>query len=351
MNILFITDLYPVFENETHTPKTLYIFVKKWQEFGHNVQILKPNFLFNSFLRRKKIYKSGKYGDVYNVNYVTPFLFDVKRKLPKYEYDVIVAHMPSGIIFSNNFKGKLVCAVHSSDIDVLTNPVYKFYFKTQMEKAYKRAEKIACRSQVLKDKFLKLYPQYEDKIILCESGIDFEPILRVSNKRKKIVTCANLIKRKNVDKLILAINDFPELELTVIGSGKELNYLKSISKGNIKFVGQKSNQEVLEIMKNSDIFILPSEKETFGMVYLEAMACNCITVCTKNDGIDGIIQDGINGFSTLPTVDAIKETLNKILLLPETELSILLQNCYNTLSAYNSKDCADRYLQNIFKIV
>lgn len=56
MNILFITDLYPVFENETHTPKTLYLFVKKWQESGYNVQILKPNFLFNSFLRRKKIY-------------------------------------------------------------------------------------------------------------------------------------------------------------------------------------------------------------------------------------------------------------------------------------------------------
>lgn len=49
MNILFITDLYPVNENEKTTPKTLLNFVKEWENSGHNVDVIKPNFILNSF--------------------------------------------------------------------------------------------------------------------------------------------------------------------------------------------------------------------------------------------------------------------------------------------------------------
>lgn len=351
MKILFITDLYPVLDTETKTPKTLFSFVKEWQKLGHTVDVLKPNFLLNSFLRKKPFYKSGQYGNVFNANYFTPFLFDVKNKIPKYEYDVIVAHMPSGIIFSNKLDGNLVCGVHNSDLEVLTNPLYKIYFRTQMKKAYKRAKLIACRSRVIKEKFLKLYPEFEEKTVLCESGIDFEPILKTSNNKKSIVTCANLIKRKNVDKLVLAVNEMPDLDLTVIGDGVELKKLKKIAKNNIKFVGQKSNKEVLEMMKKSDIFVLPSVGETFGMVYLEAMGCGCVTVCTNSDGIDGIIKDNENGFLTEPTVSSIKSVLQKIQNLTEEELKNILQNCYNMAKTYNSLNCADMYIQNLLKII
>ena len=351
MKILFITDLYPVLDTETKTPKTMFSFVKNWQKLGHKVDVLKPNFLLNSFLRKKTFYKSGQYENVFNVNYFTPFLFDVKNKIPKYDYDVIVAHMPSGVIFSNHLNGKLVCGVHNSDLEVLTNPLYNFYFKNQMEKAYKLAELVACRSRVIKDKFLKLYPEFEEKTVLCESGIDFEPILKTTNNKKSVVTCANLIKRKNVDKLVLAVNEMSDFELTVIGDGFELKNLKKIAKNNINFVGQKQNKDVLEIMKKSDIFILPSVGETFGMVYLEAMGCGCITVCTKSDGIDGIINDNENGFLTEPSVSSIKSVLQKIQNLSDNELKNILQNCYNTAKAYNSLNCADMYIQNILKII
>lgn len=351
MKILFVTDLYPVKENEKNTPRTLYSFVKQWQNFGHEVKVLRPNFLFNSFLRKKKFYKTGQYDEVFNANFITPFLFNVKEKIPKFDYDVIVAHMPSGIIFSNHLSGKLVCGVHSSDIEVLTNPLYSFYFKQQMESAYERALGIACRSQVLKEKFLKLYPQYAEKTFLCESGIDFEPILSQKTSRKNIVTCANLIKRKNVDKLIMAVNDLPSMSLKVIGDGAELKHLKSIAKNNIEFVGRKKNSEVLEILKNSDIFVLPSINETFGMVYLEAMGCGCITVGTVLDGIDGIIKNGVNGFLTKPTKTDIQKTIEMIYQMSDDKIKEILQNCYNTVNSYKSVNCAENYLNNILKII
>jgi len=355
MKILFLTDLYPIREDEKNTPKTLYNFVKYWKKAGYSVDVVRPNFLFNSFLRNKPFYKTGQYENAFNANYLTPFWGDIKQKLPKQiceNYDVIVAHMPSGIIASNHFEGKVICAVHCSDIDVLTKPIYSIYFKKQMEKAYERAVGIACRSEVLRKKFLELYPQYEEKTFDAPSGIDVQPIKRqipsMLDRRVNIVTCAQLIKRKNIDKLIKAVKDNESIKLTVIGEGKELESLVKLS-NNVKFTGYLPKDIVLNEMKNSDIFVLPSVHETFGMVYLEAMSMGCITVSTKNDGVDGIIKDGINGFLTEPNVESIKETIAKIIDLDEGQIYSMLQNCYNTVTDHNSTTCADNYLQNILK--
>ena len=151
MNILFITDLYPVKSDEKTTPRTLLAFVEEWKKMGHNVDILKPNFILNSFLRGKPFYKSGQYEDVFNINYWTPFWFDVKRKfngnsrlgtlaqLNKHNYNIVVAHMPSGILFADKLGLPFVAGIHNSDIEVLTNPLYKIHFKPRLEKALKNA--------------------------------------------------------------------------------------------------------------------------------------------------------------------------------------------------------------------
>ena len=61
MKILFITDLYPVKEDEKTTPRTLYDFVQGFKKAGHDVNVIKPNFILNSFLRGKPFYKTGQY--------------------------------------------------------------------------------------------------------------------------------------------------------------------------------------------------------------------------------------------------------------------------------------------------
>lgn len=380
MNILFVTDLYPIKAGETTTPVTLHNFVFDWIKQGHKVDVIKPNFVFNSFLRRKPFYTDGFYRyegvKIYNVNYLSPFwsffLFDIFKKIPKEidfsTYDVIIAHMPSGLIFANKLAKKinkpLVCGVHCSDIEVLTNPLYKIYFKPQLEDAYKNAKKIACRSFVLQKKFNELLPQFKEKTFIASSGIETEseeitippysslltanfsqnsPIQTPSSI--KVLTCANLIKRKNIDKLILAIKDLDGFELSVIGDGKELSNLKKLDGKNVKFLGRLSHDKVLEKMQASDIFILPSVNETFGMVYLEAMAADCITVCTKNDGIDGIIKDHENGFLCEPTAQSIKETLLKIKNL--NNIGKILENSHSTIQNYTHETCAKNYINNL----
>ena len=342
MKILVITDLYPVKEEEKYTPRTIEAFVKSWEKQGHEVKIIKPNFLLNSFLRKKPFYKTGCYGNIENINFLLPFL-----KVPTLSYkpDIILAHMPSGLIYADRLRQPFCAAIHNSDMEVLTNPIYSIYFKHALEKAYRNADKIFARSEILKKKFLKLYPQYGNKIFTAPSGIDKNIIIKREWKDKdriKVLTCGQFIKRKNIDKLIKACDTFENIDLTVIGSGRMEKELKNIS-SRINFTGQIPHDKVLEIMRESDIFILPSVNETFGMVYLEAMASGCITVCTKDEGIDGIIKDGVNGFLTAPDTLNIRECLRRIINF--TSKNKILENSYNTVWDYTSDRTAENYLK------
>ena len=339
MRILVITDLYPINEDEKYTPRTIQAFVKSWEDLGHEVRIIKPNFLLNSFLRKKPYYENGIYGQVENINYITPFLGNIKKKIKTlFAPDVVIAHMPSGLIFANKLGVDFCAGVHVSDLEVLTNPLYKIYFKTELEKAYKNAKCIACRSFVLKEKFLKLYPQYQNKTFVAPSGIEEEKIIKKEWQEKekiKVLTCGQFIKRKNINKVIKACEKFENVELTVIGSGKQK--LEKISQKPI-FLGQISHEKVLEKMRESDIFILPSINETFGMVYLEAMASGCITICSKNDGIDGIIQDGINGFLCENVEEALLKAINF------KDKNLILENSFNTISNFTTTKTAENYI-------
>lgn len=360
MKILFVTDLYPIDTGETTTPITLHNFVIEWIKSGHQVDVIKPNFMFNSFLRGKPFYQNGFYEyegvRIFNVNYFTPFLFDVTNKIPELlnvsDYDVIIAHMPSGIIFANKLAEKynkpLVCGVHMSDIEVLTNPIYSIYFKSQLTKAYKNAKKIACRSFVLQKKFGEILPKLADKTFVASSGVKQCKMQNIKNSENilQIITCANFIKRKNIDKLILAVKDIENVELKIIGGGKEEKTLKSLARQQkIEFLERLSNDKVLEEMQKADVFILPSVNETFGMVYLEAMAAGCITVCTKGDGVDGIIIDSENGFLTEPTIEGIKETIMRIK--ESQNLDQIRKNSIATIKNYTSEACAKNYIEEI----
>ena len=356
MKILLITDLYPVKDNEYSTPKTLYDFVQGWRSLGHEVRIIKPNFILNSYIRKKPFYKSGYYDDILNINYWLPFCGDVKKRLGKFwqkdfHPDIVIAHMPSGILFADKLGIPFVAGIHCSDIAVLTKPVYSVYFRKAMEKALKNAKLISCRSYVIKNKLLKLYPDYSNKIFVAPSGIDEKNIIGDSIREYnpdslKIITCANYKKRKNIDKLVAAVKDLKGVELTVIGKGYK-KYEKISN--NVSILGRLDNAEVLKEMQKSDVFILPSISETFGKVYLEAMACGCLTVCSENDGIDGIIENETNGFTVKPDIESIKELIIKIKNMDNARLNDIRKKSLDTVRLYTQKICCEKYLKNIMR--
>ena len=149
---------------------------------------------------------------------------------------------------------------------------------------------------------------------------EFEKINKEDYKYN-IITVGALIPGKKHDVTISAIGKllkkYPQIKLNIVGFGEEIEKLKSLVQENnlnqiVCFKGQITNEEVQDLMNKSYIFLLPSVNEGFGIVYAEAMKAKCITIGTKNEGIDGFIKEGINGFLVNPNVDEIVKLINDI---------------------------------------
>lgn len=378
MRILLVTDLYPL-EN-SNEPQTIKEFAKNWISLGHQVDVIRPNFLLNTIIRKKKIFPEKTYFEdgitIYNVNCISPFLFDITKKLPKdfkiYNYNIVISHMPSGALFAFKLVEKCpaipyAISVHSSDITVLSNPIYGIYFKKKLLKAYKRADCISARSIVLSKKIKELSPFAENKTFIAPSGVKQEIIEPQEFFNEKafrkpspfiITTVSKLIKRKNIDIVIKAVarTNIQDIVLKIIGDGEQADYLKKLVKiynlqDRVVFEGKIPNEEVLLRLRDSDLFTLVSNHETFGMAYLEAAARANIVIATKNDGIDGIIKNGINGFTCNPDVVELTNLIKKVYNLSTEEKSRILINSRNYLIENDDKKVSASYLEEIKKFI
>jgi teichuronic acid biosynthesis glycosyltransferase TuaC len=122
-----------------------------------------------------------------------------------------------------------------------------------------------------------------------------DPVLR-------IVTVSRLLYWKNIDKVLYALRGIKE-EFTydVYGEGPHLDTLKKIVadlalQDKVVFHGHIDYDQVPETLEKYDLFVLPSYKEVFGRVYIEAMACGLPIIGAKNTGMDGHITPGEQGF-------------------------------------------------------
>ena len=81
MKILFVTDLYPL--NNEKIAKALYYFVLEWKKLGHEVEVIRSNFILNTKLRGRNIQKEDIYYEngikIYNLNF--EYLFHNKMKV------------------------------------------------------------------------------------------------------------------------------------------------------------------------------------------------------------------------------------------------------------------------------
>ena len=135
----------------------------------------------------------------------------------------------------------------------------------------------------------------------------FIKVQKLSSKEViHILTVAELIKLKNIDKVIYAISELvrkhPMIIYTVIGQGPEkeslLNLVESLGIANhVVFIEKIPYEYIADEMYKHDIFIMPSYFETFGRVYFEAMAMGIPIICAKNSGIYGIFKEMEEGIS------------------------------------------------------
>lgn len=147
------------------------------------------------------------------------------------------------------------------------------------------------------------------KWFMCFSGIPSNYIEKSIVDKKfddRYIYVGNFRARKYaetiVDALGMVYNKEDHFSSKFIGAGKgesiiiEKKNAYGFDDNQINVLGTKTRNEVKNEMKNSDVFIMISRDEVFGLVYLEAMAVGCIPVASRGEGFDGIIINGENGF-------------------------------------------------------
>ncbi len=128
----------------------------------------------------------------------------------------------------------------------------------------------------------------------------YKPIEQ-KGKKVRFVTTGNLLPVKGFDNLIEAFSrlELPSdsWELSIIGGGKEQNNLHALInrlhlEQNIQLCGRKNREGVIETLHNSDVYIMSSRSETFGVAAIEALACGLPVVATDCGGArDFITKD------------------------------------------------------------
>lgn len=142
-----------------------------------------------------------------------------------------------------------------------------------------------------------------NKIIIITPGKDGSKFRYVHNYKKKnirLISVGYLTKRKGFDLLIRSFKEIiekvPQVHLTIVGCGEELENLKSQVcslkiEENVTFTGKVSNREIPKYYANSDLFVSMQREESFGQVYIEAMASGLPIVTTRTIGSSTIIKD------------------------------------------------------------
>ncbi|MCD4821012.1 MAG: glycosyltransferase family 4 protein [Methanococcoides sp.] len=162
------------------------------------------------------------------------------------------------------------------------------------------------------------------KITVVPNGIDLDRILvnPPANEICDVLFAGRLIKEKNVDMLLRSMlriqNEFPAVKLHIIGQGPEKENLLDLVEDlgiedNVEFFDFMEYDELIGRIKSSKIFVLPSIREGFGMVVVEAFACGSpvITVKAKKNAAQYLV-DMSCGCVAEPDPDAIADSIKKI---------------------------------------
>jgi teichuronic acid biosynthesis glycosyltransferase TuaC len=143
-----------------------------------------------------------------------------------------------------------------------------------------------------------------------------------------VLIVGNLLAGKGHELVLKAFNrlkdSYPGLQCIMIGGGADRDRFAALARDlgindQVHFLGRRSRSEVAQAMRRCTVFALPSRYEGLGCVYLEAMASAKPVIACRGQGIDEIIDHGINGW--LIPVDGVEELVQGLqLLLGDSEL-------------------------------
>jgi len=263
----------------------------------------------------------------------------VEKLWPIFPFDIIHAHMalPDGyaaMLLSRDYSKPLVVTFQATDLDITANRNDKCL--QSLQKVFFAADKVISPSPRLSRQFSERFKMPLDTV---GYGINPEDVFygnsNLSAKYKNyhlLLSVSRLISTKGIDLNLHALKKiiakYDNLLYLIIGDGPARQELECLAndlglKGHVKFIGQQPHNRVMEYMSICKIFTMPSWQETFGLVYVEAMAHGKPIIGCKGQGVDGIVTDGNTGLLVKPKdVDSLVKAMDYLLSNPDEARAI-----------------------------
>lgn len=175
--------------------------------------------------------------------------------------------------------------------------------------------------------------------------------LKIGANEKVLIHISNFrpVKRiKDVMDIFRGINAEVPSHLLLVGDGPDIRIAYELVeqyglRDRVHFMGKQTN--VVSLLSCSDLFLLPSEKESFGLAALEAMACEVPVIASITGGIPEVVIDGETGYLS-PVGDTASMTKNAIRLLssPDQLRAFAQKGRERALSAFNDALIVDQYV-------
>ena len=228
-----------------------------------------------------------------------------------YDFDIIHAHdwltYPAGL-HAKSITGKpLVIHVHATEFDRSggkPNPTVYNIEKDGMD----HCDHIVCVSNLTRRTVIENYNQPPEKVTTVHNAVDpldpeIESIERLSGVAEKVVTFLGRITMQKgpeffVDAATQVLKNTKHIRFVMAGSGDMMNQMIRLvaDRGiadKFHFTGFLRGKQVYEMLKSSDVYVMPSVSEPFGISPLEAMQCGVPSIISYQSGCAEILENVI----------------------------------------------------------
>ncbi|RBA28580.1 N-acetyl-alpha-D-glucosaminyl L-malate synthase BshA [Flavobacterium tibetense] len=256
----------------------------------------------------------------------------------------------------------MVTTLHGTDITLVGN--HPFY-KPAVSFSINHSDYVTSVSQSLKDDTYRLF-DIDKEIVVIPNFIENnkelvkkdEPCHRnlMANENEKIIThISNFRKVKRIDdvvKIFYEIQKEVPSKLMMVGEGPEKEAAENLCaqlKIHDKVIFFGNSNEIDKILCFSDLFLLPSETESFGLAALEAMSCGVPVISSNSGGLPEVNQDGITGFlSNVGDIESMSKNAISILK-NEATLSQFKANAREVAKTFDIQNILPLYEDLYFK--
>jgi len=274
-----------------------------------------------------------------------------------------VAYIAKQILKSKGINIPVVTTLHGTDITLVGNDSS---FAPVVEFSINESDDVTAVSRQLKEETLATF-QIKKDIRVIHNFIDFSRF-RKTNKdhfrkaiapdgEKILVHISNFRKVKRVEDVIHIFQKVlksVKSKLLLIGDGPERKYMEELCRtlhlcDEIRFLGKQ--EAVEELLAISDLFILPSENESFGLAALEAMACEVPVISSNAGGLPEVNIDGVTGYMCdVGDVEGMSARCIE-LLQDEESLAVFRKNAFLQAKRFDIKEILPEYENYYVEII